>query len=80
MKRPNFDLMTNQELIERHLQNYQSEALSVYVRRLNKDPKTVWVKPEESMKELDNLMRSLQSKISINLRVVRSHLLAIVCG
>ena len=63
MEQPDFESMTNRELIDYHLeQGQQSEALSIYVRRLNRDTKTVWVKPEESMEELDKLMQSLQSK------------------
>ena len=63
MEQPDFESMTNRELIDYHLeQGQQSEALSIYVRRLNREPKTVWVKPEESMEELDKLMQSLQSK------------------
>ena len=63
MEQPNFESMTNRELIDYHLeQNQQSEALFVYVRLLNRDSKTVWVKPENSMEELDKLMQSLQSK------------------
>lgn len=62
MEQHNFESMTNQELIDYHLQNQQSEALSVYVRRLNTDPKTVWIEPEKSIDELDNLIESLQSQ------------------
>ena len=63
MEQPNFELMTNSELINYHLeQGLESEALSEYVRRLNQDLKTVWVKPEDSRQELDKLMQSLQSK------------------
>lgn len=62
MEQPDFELMTNSELIDYHLeQGQESEALSAYVRRLNQDPKTVWVKPEDSMPELDKLMQSLQN-------------------
>ena len=63
MEQPNFESMSNRELIDYHLeQNQQSDALSVYVRRLNRDPKTAWVKPEESMEEFDKLMQSLSSE------------------
>lgn len=62
MEQPNFELMSNRKLIDYHLeQGQQSEALSVYVRRLKKDSQTVWVNPEDSMEELDNLIQSLQS-------------------
>ena len=63
MEQPNFESMSNGDLIDYHLeQGQQSEALSAYVRRLNRDSQTVWVKPENSMEELDSLMQSLQSK------------------
>lgn len=63
MGQPNFESMSNRELIDYHLeQGQQSEALSAYVRRLNKDSQTVWIKPEDSMEELDDLMQSIQSK------------------
>ena len=63
MEQPNFESMSNGELIDYHLeQGKQSEALFEYARRLNKDSQTVWVKPEDSMEELDNLMQSLQTK------------------
>ena len=65
MGQPDFESMSNRELINCHLEKgQQSEALSIsiYVRRLNKDSRTVWVKPEDSMEELDDLMQSLQSK------------------
>ena len=63
MEQPNFDSMTDSELIDYHLeQGQQSEALSFYIQRLNQDPKTVWIEPENSMQELDKLMESLQGE------------------
>lgn len=63
MEQPNFEQMTDSQLIDYHLEHgIDSEALSIYVQRLNNDPKTVWVKPEHSLQELDKLIQSLQSK------------------
>ncbi|MGD1920619.1 MAG: hypothetical protein ACFCAD_18100 [Pleurocapsa sp.] len=63
MEQPDFESMTNGELIDYHLeQGQKSEALFEYVRRLNKASQTIWVEPENSMEELDNLMLSLQTK------------------
>ncbi|MGD1920632.1 MAG: hypothetical protein ACFCAD_18170 [Pleurocapsa sp.] len=63
MEQPNFDSMTDSELIDYHLeQGQQSEALSFYIQRLNQDPKTVWIEPENSMQELDKLIESLQGE------------------
>ena len=63
MEQPDFEQMTDSQLIDYHLEHSaNSEALSIYVQRLNRNPKTVWVKPEHSLQELDRLMQSLQSK------------------
>ena len=63
IEQSNFRAMSNAQLINYHLQHYQeSEALSVYVQRINKDSKTVWLEPENSLQELDRIMQSLQKK------------------
>ena len=63
MEQPDFEQMTDSQLIDYHLEHgTDSEALSIYVQRVNKDPKTVWVKPEHSLQELDKIMQSLESK------------------
>lgn len=62
MEQPNLDRATNSQLINYHLEHgTDSEALSIYVQRLNENPQTVWLKPED-IQELDKLVQSLQSK------------------
>lgn len=61
MEQPNFEKMTNSQLIEYHLEHgINSEALSIYVQRLNNDPNTVWVQPQHSQQELNKIIQSLE--------------------
>ena len=63
MEQPNWESMTNSQLIDYHMErNRESEALSIYVRRIHGDSQTVWINPEDNIRELEKLMQSLESK------------------